>query len=122
MSESDRRFQRYNVSAGSFSNQRVKVEGFLGSLKGWGGCKVKDMSEAGALVLTKRLLSMGDTVIIEMTPRGGVPMNFRGEVVNIGTEHVSGWAKLGVRLITPGQGSREMTFLETLSDHYKISA
>jgi hypothetical protein len=79
------------------------------------------MSEAGALVLTKRMLSMGDTVTIEMTPRGGIPMNFRGEVVNIGTEHVSGRAKLGIRLFTPGQGSREKTFLETLSEVYMVS-
>lgn len=120
MSEAQRRFQRFIVSAGAFKGQRVKAAGMFGLVKRWGECKVHDISQAGALVLSKTTFDMGDAVVIELEPIDGTVMRFDGEVVNLGREHSSGLYKLGVRLLAPKPGTTEMEFLDTLEQRFKI--
>lgn len=121
MSEADRRFQRYALTPGAFSKQRVKACGLLGALKGWNTCRVKDMSAAGALVLSKQILCLGDKIVLELTKIDEVQMLFNGEVVNLGKDHTSGLNKLGVRIAPPAAGSAEALFLEKLQELFRPS-
>ncbi|MCF5371279.1 PilZ domain-containing protein [Pseudomonas syringae] len=121
MSESERRFQRYTLIPGAFSRQRAKAVGFLGTLKGWKDCRVKDMSTAGALLLTKQEHFLGDKIEIELVTIDTVKLVFVGEVVNAGRDHASNDQKVGIRLETPGPGTPESIFLDGLADRFKES-
>ncbi len=121
MSESLRRFQRYSLPPGALKSQRIKVPGVVGTIKGWSDCMVKDVSVAGALILSKTLQKLGDKIVLELTPHQGEPMLFQGEVVNLGKDHNSGMHKLGIKLFEPKAGSEQSSFLETLSERYPES-
>lgn len=122
MSESERRFQRYALTPGAFSRQRVKALGFIGSLKGWKECRVKDMSTAGALLLSKQEHYLGDKIEVELQTVEGVTMVFRGEVVNLGKDHTTSQHRVGVRLEAPEPGTSEALFLDGLQTRFKESA
>jgi hypothetical protein len=121
MSESERRFQRYDLNPGAFSRQRVKVSGFIGSLKGWKDCRVKDMSTAGALVLTKQVFLLGDHVEVELTTVEGIRLVFSGEVVNLSKDHSTDESKLGISLGKTAPASSEGIFLSGLSSRFRQS-
>lgn len=121
MSESERRFNRYVLTPGAFSQQRIRGKGLIGSLKGWKECRVKDMSTAGALVLTKQVHNLGDEIEVELVPVGGVRMVFEGEIVNLGKDHHSNENKLGVRMESPQEGSPEHKFLNSLQARFESS-
>ena len=121
MSESERRFQRYDLNPSAFSRQRVKVMGFFGALKGWKDCRVKDMSTAGALVLTKQELLLGDSIEVELTTVEGSKLVFKGEIVNLGRDHMTSESKLGVRLDQTTAASSEHIFLNELNSRFRQS-
>lgn len=119
MSLSDRRFQRYTLTPGAFSLQRMRGTGFFASIGGWKACRVKDMSSAGALILAKQEYHLGALIDIELQTTDGVRMVFRGEVVNLGKDHKTSENKIGVRIHTPDLGSVESTFLENLGKKFR---
>lgn len=119
MSEAQRRYQRFIVSAGALKRQRVRAASIMGKLKGWKDCKVQDISQAGALVLASSIFDMGDAVQVELLPSDDEAIIFDGEVVNLGREHATGQYRLGIRLNTPQPGSAEMRFLDTLSERFR---
>ena len=121
MSESQRRFQRYTLSPGAFTSQRVRGTGLLGSIKGWKVCRVKDMSVAGALLLTKQDHYLGAGIEIELSTVEGQKLIFKGEVVNLGKDHQTNDNKLGVRIESPKAGSSEAKFVEGLEKRFKPS-
>lgn len=122
MSESQRRFQRYNLNPNAFTRQRVKSAGLIGSLKGWRECRVKDMSAAGALILTKVDFMMGDKLDIELMTTEGARLVFKGEVVNLGRDHLNNDTKLGISISKAEAGSPEAGFLNDLERKFKQSA
>ncbi|MFL1449382.1 PilZ domain-containing protein [Pseudomonas tritici] len=122
MSESQRRFQRYDLNPAAFSKQRVKAAGLIGAFKGWRDCRVKDMSAAGALVLAKVEFMMGDKLEVELTTLEGTRLVFKGEVVNLGRDHSSHETKLGITLGKTTPGSSENSFLNELERRFKQSA
>lgn len=122
MSESERRHTRYALSTGEFSRQRVKGCGMFASLKGWRDCRVKDMSSAGALLLTKTEHYLGDFVHLELTATEGSKLLFKGEVVNLGKDHNTNEHKLGIRIDQPKVGTREAKFLDGLQDRARQKA
>ena len=121
MSESERRFQRYVLAPDPFASQRAKGTGLTALLKGWKDCRVKDMSAAGALLLTKQEFSLGGGIEVELTEKSGNRLVFKGEVVNLGKDHHTNLNKLGVRLDVPGEGSLEARFLAGLESRFKPS-
>jgi hypothetical protein len=121
MSESERRFQRYVLAPDAFASQRAKGTGLTALLKGWKDCRVKDMSAAGALLLTKQEFSLGDGIEVELTEKSGNRLVFKGEVVNLGKDHHTNLNKLGVRLDVPGEGALEARFLAGLESRFKPS-
>lgn len=114
MSESERRHIRYVLAPGEFTRQRLRGCGILASLRGWKDCWVKDMSSAGALLLTKTEHYLGDTIDIELTPTDGKALVFRGEVVNLGKDHATSQNKMGIKLEQPAGSSPESKFLDQL--------
>ena len=122
MSESERRHIRYALSSGEFTRQRLKGSGMLGSLKGWKECRVKDISSAGALLLTKTEHYLGDFIDLELISLDGSKLLFRGEVVNLGKDHTTNQHKVGVKITTPIPGSGEAIFLNGIPARYKQSA
>jgi hypothetical protein len=88
---------------------------------GWKECRVKDMSEAGALILTKHRLDLGDEVQLELSPKQGAKMVFEGDVVNLGIDHATKVNKIGIRLTSPRGGTTEATFLIKLEACFKPS-
>ncbi|HBO2935331.1 TPA: PilZ domain-containing protein [Pseudomonas aeruginosa] len=121
MSESERRFQRYVLAPDAFASQRAKGTGLAALLKGWKDCRVKDMSAAGALLLTKQEFSLGDGIEVELTEKGGKRLVFKGEVVNLGKDHHTNLSKVGVKLSEPGNGSLEAQFLGSLESRFRQS-
>lgn len=121
MSESERRHVRYALPSGEFTRQRLKGRGMFGSLKGWKDCRVKDMSSAGALVLTKAEHYLGDTIDIELTGTNGSKLVFSGEVVNLGKDHAANLNKMGIKIVPPQGSSAEAKFLAGLQTSYKQS-
>ena len=122
MSESERRHTRYALSSGEFTRQRLKRCGMLGSLKGWKECRVKDISSAGALLLTKTEHYLGDFINLELLSSGGSKLLFRGEVVNLGKDHSTNQHKVGVKIATPTPGSGEAIFVNGIQTRYKQNA
>nr|WP_192963281.1 PilZ domain-containing protein [Pseudomonas fluorescens]CEK42077.1 hypothetical protein PQBR57_0124 [Pseudomonas fluorescens SBW25] len=121
MSESERRHTRYALSSGEFTRQRLKGCGFLASLKGWKDCRVKDMSSAGALLLSKTEHYLGDQIDLELTAKDGSKLVFRGEVVNLGKDHGTNEHKLGIKIDQPKAGTCEGLFMEGLQAKFKQS-
>lgn len=122
MSLSERRFQRYTLTPGAFSLQRMRGTGFFASLGGWKACRVKDMSSAGALVLAKQEYHLGAHIDIELQTTDGVRMIFKGEVVNLGKDHKTSENKIGIRIYAPSEGSIESSFLENLGKKFRETA
>lgn len=114
MTVTDRRYTRYLVNEGTLKTQHIKQLGIFGLLGGWGECKVRDLSLAGALVLTKRKLGVGDRVELKLVGRDGVEMRFQCAVANASTDHKFGGFKLGVCITEPAHGSLEHQFLTAL--------
>tara|TARA_R110002124_G_scaffold128157_19_gene288715 strand:+ start:12076 stop:12444 length:369 start_codon:yes stop_codon:yes gene_type:complete len=121
MSESDRRYQRYFISEGAFKSQRIKGSSFIGTLKGWMDCQIRDLSYAGAQVYSNAKLGLGAKIEIKLTSDQGKEMNFKGEVVNIGRDLATSQQKLGVRIEEPAVGSKEANFLGDLSENFEKS-
>ncbi|NVL48649.1 PilZ domain-containing protein [Pseudomonas syringae pv. actinidiae] len=122
MSESERRHTRFVLPMGEFSRQRVKGRGMFASLRGWKDCRVKDMSSAGALLLTTAEHNLGDFVDLELTATAGSKLVFRGEVVNLGKDHATAQNKVGIKLDHLKTGSNEANFLASLQARYAQNA
>ncbi|KQW19920.1 hypothetical protein ASC85_08720 [Pseudomonas sp. Root401] len=122
MSLSERRFQRYHLTPGAFSRQRIRGTGLLAGIKGWKDCRVKDMSVAGALILAKQEHQLGSKIEVELETTDGTRMVFLGEVVNLGKDHNSNEHKIGMKIQAPKGGSAEAEFLDSLESRFKASA
>jgi hypothetical protein len=118
MTHSDRRHTRYVVPDGAFTHQEIKRNGLMGSLSGWGVCKLKDMSRAGMLLMTDKKLTIGDTILIKLTMKGGRALTFSGGVVNASSDHSTGKIKVGVSITNPPGESAEADFLAGLGDNF----
>lgn len=121
MSEADRRFQRFVVDPDAFRSQRIRKKGLLGSILGWKLCSLRDISNAGALVITHKLLTMGTPVMIELETNDGESMTLSGEVVNIALDHGSCHFRLGIKIMQPEAQSSEGRFLSNLDSHFQPS-
>lgn len=121
MTVTDRRYTRYLVNDGALKSQLIKQLGIFGLLGGWGECKVRDLSLAGALVLTKRKLGIGDRIELKLVGRDGVEMRFQCAVANASSDHKFGGFKLGVSISEPAHGSPEHQFLTSLSSIFPVA-
>lgn len=118
MSEALRRYQRFIVTPGVLLRQRIKSAGILAAIRGWSDCFLQDISQAGALIFTRRSFDRGDYVVIDVSPDASSSLRFTGEVMNVGRDGVTGMIKLGVRLDAPPEGSQEHSFLHTLESRF----
>lgn len=101
--------------------QQIKTKGLFGGLKGWSDCRVRDLSFAGALVLSEKKLDIGDHVLMRLSLRTGWNLEFDGKVVNCGTDLMSGKFKLGVSIDEPGQETTEHSFLRDLNQTFAVA-
>ncbi len=97
-----------------FAAHWIKLLGILGLLSGWGECRVRDMSLAGAMVLTERKFGVGDKVELKLLGRDGVQLRFICAVANASRDHKQGGFKIGVSIAEPQAGSAEHQFLTKL--------
>ena len=95
--------------------QQIKTKGIFGGLKGWSECRVRDLSSAGALVLSEKKLDIGDHVLMRLSLRTGWDLEFNGKIVNCGTDVTSGKYKLGVSIDEPSEETTEYRFLRDLN-------
>lgn len=121
MSESERRFQRFLLPPGAVKEQRLKVDGVIGSIRGWAQCQIKDLSIAGALVYCDTGMKLGDGVKLKLEMNSGDLMVFTGEVVNLGRDQSTAKQRVGIRLSNPEAGATESLFLEDLGKHFEES-
>ncbi len=118
MSHVDRRHTRYSIPEGEVKRLQVKPQGVMSMFSGWADASVRDMSEAGMLVMTEKRMTIGDGVSVRLELKDGSELSFNGEVVNASTDHVSGKKKLGISINEPAGGSDEGLFLKGLSERY----
>ncbi|HHH9441278.1 TPA: PilZ domain-containing protein [Pseudomonas aeruginosa] len=119
MTAANRRFTRYAIPEHSMHKQEIKIKGVLGLLAGWGSCRVRDISYAGALVLTDKKVGIGDRVVLRLVEKNGAEMTFDGSVANCSKDPITKQFRLGIALIEPGSGRRELGFLQELKDRYR---
>ncbi|MGK8984438.1 PilZ domain-containing protein, partial [Pseudomonas aeruginosa] len=91
----------------------------LGFLAGWGDCRVRDISYAGALVLTDKKIGIGDQVLLRLTEKDGGVMDFEGTVANCSKDPITHQFRVGVALSEPEADRREKGFLLQLQDRYR---
>lgn len=121
MSESDRRHARYQVHEGAMLSQDIRTLGLLGKLVGWSSCRIKDLSLAGAMVLTERKIAVGGQVEIMLVGKSGQRIILPGKVANVGRDERLGKYKLGVCLHVPDKKSNEWKFLQSLPELFQPS-
>jgi hypothetical protein len=114
MNASNRRHTRYSVPEGALASQKIRSKSFIARLLGWGDCRLRDISIAGALILTEKKFCIGDKISIKLTPRKGAELVFDGEVVNCTKDHKSGHLQLGIAIQTPAPRSAEETFFNQI--------
>ena len=118
MSAAARRHTRYTVPEDAMRTQQIKTKGLFGGLKGWSDCRVRDLSAAGALVLSDKKLDIGDHVLMRLSLRKGWDLEFDGKIVNCGTDVASGKYKLGVSIDEPSEETSEHRFLRDLNQTF----
>lgn len=118
MNASDRRHTRYVIREEALLSQKISGKGLLAAIRGQVDCRVRDMSVAGALVLTSRKYGIGDVIDLELTERSGRELRLGGKVVNCGIDALTGLNKLGISLSAPRSGTPEHAFLEQLASSF----
>ncbi|QHF00570.1 PilZ domain-containing protein (plasmid) [Pseudomonas cannabina pv. alisalensis] len=118
MNASSRRHTRYVISEGALLSQQIKGKGLVAALLGWADCRVRDLSIAGAMILTEKKKGIGDPISMKLTQRNGDELQFEGKVVNCGTDHRSGHFQLGIALNEQAPETREHIFLHSLGDSF----
>lgn len=119
MTAANRRYTRYAIPEQSLQKQMIKTKGVLGLLAGWADCRVRDISYAGALVLTDKKIGIGDQVLLRLVEKSGDEMIFEGVVANCSKDPISHQYRVGMALSEPEAGKREMGFLIGLQDRYR---
>ncbi|AGL46042.1 MULTISPECIES: PilZ domain-containing protein [Pseudomonas] len=119
MTAANRRYTRYAIPENSLQKQQIKTRGVLGFLAGWGDCRVRDISYAGALVLTDKKIGIGDQVLLRLTEKDGGVMDFEGTVANCSKDPITHQFRVGVALSEPEADRREKGFLLQLQDRYR---
>lgn len=115
MNASSRRYTRYVIPEGALASQKIRSKGLVAGLLGWADCRVRDLSVAGALILTEKKKGIGDPIAMRLTERNGTELHFEGKVVNCGTDHRSGKYQLGISLFVQSPESKEYAFLHGLA-------
>lgn len=118
MNASSRRHTRYVIPEGALASQKIKSRGLVAGLLGWADCRVRDLSIAGALILTDKKKGIGDPIAMRLTEKNGTELNFEGKVVNCGTDHRSGKFQLGISLLEQAPDSKEHAFLHGLATSF----
>jgi len=121
MSASARRHTRYTVPMDAMRTQQIKSKGLIAGLKGWSDCHIRDLSYAGALVLSDKKLDIGDQILMRLSLRSGWDLEFNGKVVNCGTDILSGKYKLGVAIDEPSSETTEHRFLQNLGASFEVA-
>lgn len=121
MNASNRRHTRYTVAESSLADQKIRSQGLFKGLLGWSDCRIRDLSIAGALILTSKSHGAGDKIYMKLTLRTGEELVFLGKVVNIGTEPRQGGYRLGVALDDVKPDTAEYEFLHDLASVFAIS-
>ncbi|MBM5458999.1 PilZ domain-containing protein [Pseudomonas sp. P66] len=116
MTASSRRHTRYVIPEGALLSQKIKGKGLLAGILGWAECRVRDLSIAGALILTDKKMGIGDSICMRLTRARGEELEFEGKVVNCGTDHRSGKYTLGISLSEQLPNSQEHVFLHKLAE------
>nr|CAM96091.1 hypothetical protein pQBR0059 [Pseudomonas fluorescens SBW25] len=106
------------ISEGALLSQKIKGKGLVAGLLGWADCRVRDLSVAGAMILTEKKKGIGDAISMKLTQRNGDELQFEGRVVNCGTDHRSGNFQLGIALSDQAPDSREHIFLHSLGESF----
>ncbi|HBO6302943.1 TPA: PilZ domain-containing protein [Pseudomonas aeruginosa] len=119
MTAANRRYTRYAIPEHAMRKQEIKIKGVLGLLAGWGDCRVRDISYAGALVLTDKKIGIGDRVVLRLVEKDGAEMTFDGSVANCSKDPITKQFRLGIALVEPDSGRKEMGFLQELQDRYR---
>lgn len=114
MNASNRRHTRYTVPEGALASQKLRGKSLVARMLGWGDCRLRDISIAGALILTERKFGIGDKLNIKLTPRKGAELVFDGEVVNCTKDSKSGHLQLGVAIQAPAPMSAEEAFFKEI--------
>ncbi|EKT4529643.1 MULTISPECIES: PilZ domain-containing protein [Pseudomonas] len=118
MTASSRRHTRYVITEGALLSQKIKGKGLFAGLLGWDECRVRDLSIAGALILTDKKKGIGDSICMKLTQNNGKELEFEGKVVNCGTDHRSGKYTLGISLSDQDPSSHEHIFLHKLAENF----
>lgn len=119
MNASSRRHTRFVIPEEALPSQKIKGKGLLGGLLGWADCRVRDLSIAGALVLTGKRKGIGDPIELRFTQRNGKELQFGGKVVNCGIDHRTGKFQLGISLTEQLPETAEYAFLHSLSQTFQ---
>lgn len=68
---------------------------------------MRDISYAGALVLTDKKIGIGDQVLLRLTEKDGGVMDFEGTVANCSKDPITHQFRVGVALSEPEADRRE---------------
>ncbi|MDF9779229.1 PilZ domain-containing protein [Pseudomonas baetica] len=114
MNASNRRHTRYTVPEGALVSQKIRSNGVLARMLGWADCRLRDISIAGALILTEKKFGIGDKISIKLSPRKDAELVFEGEVVNCSKDPRTGHFQLGIAIQSPAARSPEESFINKL--------
>lgn len=114
MNASNRRHTRYSVPEGALVSQKIRSKGALARMLGWADCRLRDISIAGALILTEKKFGIGDKISIKLSPRKDAELVFEGAVVNCTKDPRTGHFQLGIAIHSPAERSPEESFFNNL--------
>lgn len=114
MNASNRRHTRYTVPEGALVSQKIRSNSVLARMLGWADCRLRDISIAGALILTEKNFGIGDKISIKLSPRKDAELVFEGEVVNCTKDPRTGHFQLGIAIQAPLAKSPEESFFNKL--------
>lgn len=114
MNASNRRHTRYSVPEGALASQKIRSKSLIARVFGWGDCRLRDISIAGALIMTEKKFGIGDTISIKLTPRKDGDLVFDGKVVNCTKDPRTGFFQLGIAIHPPLSQSAEEGFINRL--------
>lgn len=112
-----RRYERFEVPAGSLQKQSIKRKGIL-SVLGSSDCTVKDLSQAGALLTTKMSLSPGAGVVVTLEFVTGENIILEGEVANSSLDVAKDVTRLGIAFDPVTLTSSAGQFLASLNQRF----
>ena len=100
-------------------SQKIRSKGALLRMLGWADCRLRDISIAGALILTEKKFGIGDKISIKLSPKADAELVFEGEVVNCSKDPRTGHFQLGIAIQPPAARSHEESFFNKLESIFQ---